>query len=327
MPRTDLPLAELWGWRPELSEPEDLDDFWARTLAKQDEDLDVRLELVHSGLVTIETYDVTFAGHGGDPIRAWLHLPAAGIGRTEPLPGVVQFMGYNGGRGLPHEHTFWAQAGYAHLVMDTRGQGSGWTTGDTPDPTPTGPAQPGFLTRGIASPADHYYTRVYVDAVRAVGVLRSHELVDAGRVAVAGISQGGGIALAVAGLTSGGAAPVTAVLADVPFGCHFRRAVEIAPGDPYAEVARYLAAHRDQVERVFATLGYLDAAVLGRRAVAPALFSVAMMDQICPPSTVFAAYHSYGGPKEIEVYEFNDHEGGDAFQQRRQLDWLAAVLG
>jgi cephalosporin-C deacetylase len=32
------------------------------------------------------------------------------------------------------------------------------------------------------------------------------------------------------------------------------------------------------------------------------------MDQICPPSTVFGAYHAYGGPQQIVVYEFNDYE-------------------
>jgi cephalosporin-C deacetylase len=51
------------------------------------------------------------------------------------------------------------------------------------------------------------------------------------------------------------------------------------------------------------------------------------MDLTCPPSTVFAAYHAWGGPafedKRIEVYEYNDHEGGEAFQQARQLRWLA----
>ena len=50
------------------------------------------------------------------------------------------------------------------------------------------------------------------------------------------------------------------------------------------------------------------------------------MDATCPPSTVFAAYHAYAGPKEIEIYEFNDHEGGEAFHRGHQLDWLAATL-
>lgn len=324
MPQTDLPLDQLWDYRPDLPEPEGLDEFWGKTLAAAaDLPLEVHAERVDSGLVTIETYDVTYAGFGGDPVRAWLHLPSAGVRAPGPLPGVVQFMGYNGGRGLAHEHTFWAAAGFAHLVMDTRGQGSGWTVGDTPDPAGGGPAQPGFLTRGIESPDRHFYRRVFVDAVRAVAVLRQRPEVDPERVAAAGTSQGGGIALAVSALVPG----LAAVLPDVPFLCDLRRAAEIAPGDPYAEVARYLGAHRGRVDDVFDTLAHFDGAILGRRAQAPALFSVALMDQICPPSTVFAAYHSYGGPKEIEVYAFNDHEGGEAFQQRRQLGWLRARLG
>lgn len=322
MAQTDLPLEELWDYRPDLPEPAGLEEFWATTLAEAAErPLEVTIERVDSGLVTLETYDVTYAGHGGDPIRAWLHLPATGV--PEPLPGVVQFIGYNGGRGLAHENTFWASAGFAHLVMDTRGQGSGWTVGETPDPAGGGPAQPGFVTRGIEAPEQHFYRRVFVDAVRAVEVLRSRPEVDADRVAVAGVSQGGGIALAVSGLAPG----LVAVMPDVPFLCHFRRAVEIVSTDPYAEVTRYLAAHRDRAEQAFATLAHFDGALLGRRATAPALFSVALMDETCPPSTVFAAYHSYAGPKQIEVYPFNGHEGGDAFQQRRQLAWLRDLLG
>jgi cephalosporin-C deacetylase len=239
---------------------------------------------------------------------------------------VAQFQGYNGGRGMPHEHVFWALAGYAHLVMDTRGQGSGWSTGATGDPHGSGPATPGFLTRGIERPEDHYYRRVFVDAVRAVAVLRGHEVVDAARVAVTGISQGGGMSLAAGALTALAGEPVAAVLPDVPFLCDYRRAADLPVLDPYAELPRYLAAHREDVERVFATLAHVDAAVLARRSTAPALFSVAVMDSIVPPSTVFAAYHCYAGPKEITVYEFNDHEGGGALQQARQAAWLAEVL-
>jgi cephalosporin-C deacetylase len=281
---------------------------------------------VDNGLVAVDTFDVTFAGFGGDPVHGWLHLPAVALRDGGRLPGVVQFQGYNGGRGLAHEHVFWALAGYAHLVMDTRGQGSGWTTGATGDPHGAGPSQPGFLTRGIGHPDAHFYRRVFVDAVRAVEVLRGHELVDASRVAVTGISQGGGIALAVGALTRLAGDPVAAVMPDVPFLCDFRRAADLPTLDPYAEIGRYLAAHRDEVDLVFTTLAHFDGALMARRATAPALFSVAVMDTICPPSTVFAAYHSYAAAKEIAVYEFNDHEGGGPFQQARQVAWLAKVL-
>jgi cephalosporin-C deacetylase len=323
MPHTDLPLEELQRYAPHLPEPADLQEFWDATLHEARRwPLDASWTPVDSGLMTVETFDVSFTGAGGSPVRAWLHLPAHALRGAGPLPGVVQYQGYNGGRGLPHEHVFWASAGFAQLVVDTRGQGSGWTVGDTGDPVGSAAAQPGFLTRGVLSPQEYYYRRVFTDAVRAVEVLRGHPEVDGDRVAVTGISQGGGIALAVSALAPG----VLGVMPDVPFLCDFPRATRIAPGDPYGEVVRYLKAHRDRVDRVLATLSYFDAAVLGRRASAPALFSVALMDQICPPSTVFAAYHAYGGPKEIRVYPYNDHEGGEVHQQREQLTWLRDLL-
>ena len=142
--------------------------------------------------------------------------------------------------------------------------------------------------------------------------MRGHELVDASRVAVCGASQGGGLALAVAALAP---AAVAAVFSDVPFLCDFRRALTVAQGEPYLELVRYLAAHRDRIETVFRTLSYFDVVALVPLARAPALFSVALMDGTCPPSTVFGAYNAYAGPKEIAVYEYNDHEGGEAFHK------------
>ena len=83
--------------------------------------------------------------------------------------------------------------------------------------------------------------------------------------------------------------------------------------------------HRDQAERVFQTLSYFDGLNFAARAKAPALFSVGLMDQITPPSTVFAAYNHYAGPKSIEVYPFNGHENGESIHVERKLRRLAAA--
>ena len=322
MPRTDMSASELRGYAPAITPPADLASFWANSLAQARAiPLEAGFVAVETGLPDFTSFDVTFRGFGGAPVRAWLHLPASWSAEQAPLPAVVQYQGYGGGRGLVQENTFWAGAGYAHLIMDTRGQGSGWSSGQTPDPDGSGPAQPGFLTRGIADPAGYYYRRVFVDAVRAVQAAGAHPAVDSSRIAVTGASQGGGIAIAVAGLVPG----LTAVMPDVPFLADLRRAADIAGTEPYAEIERYLACHRDEIETVFRTLSYFDAAVLGRTATAPALFSVAHMDQTCPPSTVYAAFNAYGGAvKEIREYQFNDHEGGGIWQRVEQLSWLAA---
>ncbi|WP_328540082.1 acetylxylan esterase [Streptomyces sp. NBC_00344] len=318
----DLPLDELHRYRSQSGEPEDFDQFWAKTLAEaRSHDLDARFEPVtDTGLSTVDVFDVTFAGYGGHPVKGWFILPA---GTVEPLPVVVQFIGYGGGRGLPHTHLLWPAAGFAHFVMDTRGQGSGWGGGDTPDPVGSGPAYPGFMTRGIDDPASYYYRRVFTDAVRAVEAARSHESVDATRTAVVGSSQGGGIAIAVGGLVPG----LAAVAPDVPFLCDFPRATTITDRDPYREIGGYLRTHRGRDAAVYRTLAYFDGVHFASRIRSPALFSAALEDETCPPSTVFAAYNACpADDKQIEVYTFNDHEGGGPFQDAVKLRWLPQRL-
>jgi cephalosporin-C deacetylase len=114
---------------------------------------------------------------------------------------------------------------------------------------------------------------------------------------------------------------------DVPFLAHPRRAVEVTDKDPYRELADYCRVHTDRVEAVFRTLSYIDVVNHAKRAQAPALFSVGLADDITPPSTIFAAFNHYAGPKDIAVYEFSGHEGGETRQLRAQLDFLAATLG
>lgn len=320
MPFFDKPLDELRTYRPDRPEPADFDAFWAETLAAARQyDLGTVFTPVDTGLVTVEVFDVTYHGYGGQPVKGWLLLPRQ---RTEPLPCVVQFIGYGGGRGFPHDWLLWPSAGYATLVMDTRGQGSGWSTGDTPDlPDGANPAVPGYMTQGVLNPRHYYYRRVFTDGVRAVETARSHPAIDAARIALSGGSQGGGITIAVAGLVP----DIAIAMPDVPFLCHYRRATEITDRNPYGEIAQFCRIHRDKIETVFETLAYFDGMNFAARAGAATLFSVALMDMICPPSTVFAAYnHWAGADKDIAVYTYNDHEGGASHQARRKLAYLNA---
>jgi len=160
------------------------------------------------------------------------------------------------------------------------------------------------------------------DAQRAIEAARAHPAVDGDRIAVAGSSQGGALSLAVAALRD----DVIAALPEVPFLCDMRRATQLTDTEPYQEIARYLKVHRDQVETAFRTLSFVDLALLASRATAPALFSVGLLDTICPPSTVYAAYNAYGGPKQIIEYAYNDHEGGGEFHEVAKVSWLRSLL-
>jgi len=320
----DLTGEALRGYRSGTAEPSGFDPFWAATLEQtRAHPLAAGFEPVDTGLRLVDTFDVSFAGWGGQPVRAWLTLPH----RSAPgarLPAVVEYVGYGGGRGLAHEPSLYALAGWAHLKMDTRGQGSSWSPGHTPDGAADGaPQAPGFLTRGVLDPQTYYYRRVYADAVRAVEAARAHPAVDPARVAVTGISQGGGLAIAAAGLLP----DVAAALPDVPFLCDLRRATTLVDTHPYNEIARFCSVHRDRTEQVLSTLDHIDGVHHAARGVAPSLWSVGLMDDTCPPSTVYAAYNAYAGPKEIVEYPYNQHEGGQQFQDARKLAFLHGVFG
>ena len=206
--------------------------------------------------------------------------------------------------------------------MDTRGQGSSWSQGDTDDPAGTGPQHPGVMTRGISSKETYYYRRLFTDAVRAIDTVRGLDQVDAASVAVYGVSQGGGIALAVSGLVDG----LAAVAPRVPFLCDFQRATRITDEDPYREISSYLAVHRDQIEATHNVLAYFDGVNFAKRATAPALFSASLMDAICPPSTVYGAFHEYAGAKDISLWEYNGHEGGGIVDYELALSFFASAF-
>jgi cephalosporin-C deacetylase len=179
------------------------------------------------------------------------------------------------------------------------------------------------MTRGVLKPQTYFYRRVFTDAVRAIEAAQDHPAVDAKRIAVTGGSQGGGISLAAAGLSQA----VSVMMPDVPFLCHYRRATEITDAHPYREISQYCQIHRDKVDAVFNTLSYFDGVNFAARANAQALFSVGLMDEICPPSTVFAAYNHYAGPKQIEIYTYNHHEGGATYQTAARVKFLMKLWG
>lgn len=325
MPFTDMSLAQLRAFTPAVREPADFDTFWRETLAEARTAADLAGAKAAATRTPAETpitelvvEDLAFPGFNAEPVKGWAIRPKGREG--EKLPVIVEFNGYNGGRGIAGERVLWALAGYAYVFMDTRGQGSGWGTGgDTPDPHGGNAAVSGWMTRGILDPRQHYYRRVFTDAARLIDEVRTWDFIDQARIAVTGGSQGGGIAIAAAGLSP----DVWALMPDVAFLCAWEHGTEVAISDPYQELARYLAIHRDHTETVWNTAAYFDGVNFAKRIAAPALFSVALMDTVVPPSTTFAGFNALGSAdKAIEVYTYNGHEGGQTYQWLKQAEFL-----
>lgn len=316
MPWFDLPLSQLREYTTSTPEPPEFDLWWeeqlraARILAQPP-----KLTRYEPGAYgSTPVFDVEFSGWGGERVRAWYLLPPGTADGALPL--AVKFIGYGGGRGLPVEHTLLPAAGFATFVMDVRGQGGRWTVGATGDPAGggTGPENSMVMTRGIERPEDYYFTRLFVDAVRAVETAAAFDEVDGAKVAVSGASQGGGQALATAALLRDA---VKVCHADLPFLCDIARGITVASSAPYTEVSEFLAHQVGLVDTALDTLRYVDCALLARRITADCLLSVGLMDEVCPPSTVFAAYNAIQSRKDIAVFEFGVHEVPPAHGERQ----------
>jgi cephalosporin-C deacetylase len=316
----DLPQEELKNYRPERYEPADFDSFWQSTLTEARVPSQPQFEPVDYGLKARR--------HSMHLCWFWMtadqRLVVSPLPTQWCLPCIVEYIGYGGGRGFPTDWLLWTSVGYAHLIMDTRGQGSAWQKGDTPDNGAGGnPFHPGFMTQGVLDPHTYYYRRVFTDAVRAVEAARTHPSINHQLIAVTGGSQGGGITIAAAALVP----DIQIAMPEVPFLCHYRRATELVDTYPYQEISNYLNSHRDQVDQVFHTLSYFDGVNLATRAEAASLFSAGLMDMVCPPSTVYAAFNYWNGPKQIRAYTYNGHEGGGDFHTVEKIKFVQSMWG
>ena len=314
MPQIDLPIAQLRGYRPEPTAQPDLDAFWQQTLAEAAQaPLNAKVEKFDYPVDDLDVYQVFFDGWRGARVSAWF-LSRTGA-RSQPT--IVFYHGYSGSKGQVYDYLGWALQGYAVISVDVRGQ-----SGDSSDREDyEGGAVKGWMTKGIQSPETYYYRGVYVDCVRALDFATSRPEVNPDRIGITGVSQGGGISLAVAALDR---RPKLA-MPEVPYLCHYRRALEVTDRDPYQEIALYCHRYPDREEQAFKTLSYFDNLNLADRIRCPVLVSVGLQDLITPPSTIFATYNRISAEKEIRVYPYGGHESFPTHHVHK-LAWAKRVL-
>jgi cephalosporin-C deacetylase len=313
MPGIDFSPDQLASYKPPLTRPRNFKTFWTDTLQEARRlPLNPQLTPADNPFPGITAYELSYAGWRNCIVKGLYILPKKMV--SGPFPVVICYHGYSGSRGFLHDHLSWLQLGCAVISVDTRGQGG--ETGNNLDFD--GGTVGGWMTQGLRDPHRYYYRAAYVDCVRAVDFAATRPELDAKRIAVQGGSQGGALTIAVAGLD-----PRPAVaMPDVPFLSHFRRAVDITPRGPYPEIAAYLAKYPHRVEETFLTLSYFDGMNFAPDIRAASLWSVGLWDDICPPSTIYAAYHHAKGKKQIETYTFNNHEGGGGYHHAKKIRFL-----
>ena len=297
MPSIDMPLEQMRQYKPTLYREADFQEFWEST-AREAVDQPLNNELIPYDLPTsdLQCYAVRFDGYKGGRLAGWYVRPT----KRGKFPGVVMYHGYGGRGPRPLDMIHIAAQGVCVLSMDCRGQ-----NGQSQDATVVNEGfAPGWMTKGIRDARQYYFRYVYADAVRALELLARREEVDDERLAITGGSQGGGITLAVAALSE---RPILA-LPDVPFLCDFRRAIDVAPFGPYPEIVTFLRTFPHLYHEALRTLSYCDCINLAPWIKCRTVVCNCLWDDVCPPSTIFAAYNHVLAEKQIEVYPFHKHD-------------------
>lgn len=318
----DKPLAELEQYRPSLTMESDFEAFWQSTLAESDaQPLHATVEEHPYPVKRLKVYAVRYDGFGPETrVAGWYIVPdeAYRLSVNGKTPTIVFYHGYGGYRGLPTTHLRWALQGFCVFAVDTRGQ-----NGDTPDNAiyPAGSAL-GNMSRGILDPQRYFYRYAYADCVRAVDFVRSRP--EVGPIIVSGISQGGGLTLAVAALARDKG--IVAAMPDIPYLCDFRRSLELFTTGPYIELVNFWKAHPYHVETSYRTLSYFDGMNLAAWITCPTILSVGLLDTTCPASTCLAVYNHLAGEKEIKIYPYNGHDGGGEHHEEEKYRFAYQVL-
>ena len=299
----DMSWNDLQTYQGTNPRPANFDEFWNNSLAAMHA-VDPQIELVPAQFQhpAAECFHLYFTGVGGARIHAKLLKPKA---TTAPTPAVLMFHGYSMNAGEWLDKVSYAAAGFTVAALDCRGQGGlsedmGGTTGWTLN---------GHFVRGLAdAPEKMTMRQIFLDTAQLASIVMAMPDVDETRVGAMGGSQGGGLTLACTALEP----RIKRAAPTFPFLSDYQRVWEMdLDKGAYDEMQTYFRRfdpRHEREEEIFTKLGYVDVQHLCPRIQAEVLMSVGLRDQICPPSTQFAAYNKITSPKSLDVYPEFAHE-------------------
>lgn len=308
MPAIDMSLEKLLEYQGVNPCPEDMDLFWDKGI-KEMKSLAPCVELIPADFQVpcAECYDLYFTGVKGARIHAKYIRPKK---IKKPHPAVLWMQGYGDSSGQWTDKLSYIAMGYSIAAIDCRGQyGISQDVGGI-----KGMTLKGHITRGLDDLPEYLlYRQVFLDTAQLAGIVMDMPEVDENRVGVFGGSQGGGLSLACAALE-----PRIKLAAVVfPFLCDYKRVwqLDFCQGAYYdiVDYFRWYDPKHEREDAIFTKLGYIDVQHLAKRIRAEVLMQIGLMDNVCPPSTQFAAFNKITSPKNFIVYPDFGHEWAHVF--------------
>ena len=144
---------------------------------------------------------------------------------------------------------------------------------------------------------NYYYRYAILGATRMIDYLHTRSDFDGQNIGMTGVSQGGGLAMIVAGLDE----RVKSLTISNPAMCrHAAYDQNKASGFPYyVQRSDYLVNNATHYQQTLSAARYYDAAYFARRYTGPTLAVISYADDITPAATSFAALNELRGKKII----------------------------
>ncbi len=315
----DMPLAELEVYMGKNPRPADFDQFWSKAMGDMDQ-VEPNITMTKSDFQSkiADCYDLYFTGTGGARIYSKLLVPK---GKTDN-PAIFQFHGYSASSGDWAGLLSYVSEGFVVAAMDCRGQGGkSEDTGHV-----KGTTLRGHIVRGLDdSPEKLLFRQIFLDTAQLVKVVSAMDIVDAGRMAACGGSQGGALALACGSLCGD---KIQKVFSIYPFLSDYQRVWEMdmrsgAYSDLWEYFRRFDPNHENEVA-IFTRLGYIDVHHLAKKITADVTMAISLRDETCPPSTQFAVYNNISSDKHMFLYHDFGHENLPMAADR-MFQWLTDI--
>ena len=305
MPILDKPIEELYTYNGSSPCPADIDEYWDKAIAEMKmTDRNLEFKKAEYRFPGFECDDMYFTGVKGARIHAKFVKP---LNKPEPMPAIVAFHGYSGKAWDWLGLISCAACGFCVASLDCRGQ-----AGESEDVGGViGNTLHGHIIRGLDNddPQELLFRHIFLDTAELADIVMSLPYVNEKRVMAIGGSQGGGLTLACASLEP----RIYKAAPSFPFLSDYKRVWDMDMDErAYVELKEYFRHFDPRHEReneIFEKLGYIDIQNITKRIKAKVMMFTGLRDDVCPPSTQFAAYNKITSPKQVKIYPDFGHEG------------------
>jgi cephalosporin-C deacetylase-like acetyl esterase len=295
-------VVEPEGFVPNSVRPKDFDEYWANE-KKMLKNLPMEVKSVEVPDVSQGYYcaDVEINCLGLKPARGYFAKPGSAEPKSLPIVLFVHAAGVKGFWCLAESKTAvrYAKMGKGALSFDLNAHGM---LNGQPQEYYNNLEKnelKGYAYQGIDKCNDFYFRSMYLRLIRTLNFLTSQPEWDGQRILVIGESQGGGQALAAAGLDH----RVSAVVATVPAMCDWGATIVGQKGgwpNPFH-------GRLDNISEILEVLPYFDVAHILKDSKATLIAEIGFIDMTCPAPTIYAALNQASGQKIIFGVPYREH--------------------